>query len=154
VLAQRDVLAVPGGGHVVEEPRHGAVALARIGVEGPVGQPGGGHPVSHLDDGGRRDVQRGGDLAGRAAVPLPQHREQIVLSDVQPMAAASFSGLGIEWAAGFATLINGRDAGHGHGVAMLTKERASGLPSCHGRAYLLGPQRRVHRGKRDGEGSR
>ena len=48
-------------------------------------QSGYGHPVGHFHDSRRRDVHRGGDLAGRAAVPLPKRGEQVVLSEMQAM---------------------------------------------------------------------
>lgn len=57
-----------------------------------------------------------------------------------------FTGLGIDPQPASAILINGYSAGHRRQRTTLTNEESSGLLLGCGRAYLLGPQRRVHGG--------
>lgn len=62
-----------------------------------------------------------------------------------------FTGLGIDRQLASVTLVNGYTAGRRRQRTTLTNEEVSGLLLDCERAYLLGPQRRVHGGGGDEE---
>src|SRR4051812_28259309 len=76
----------------------------------------------------------------RACAGVPSSRPTTHAGPGRPPCTTEFSGPGIEWAAGSATLNNGCAAVHGHGVAAVAKADAFGLRSCQEVAYLVRPR--------------